>query len=66
MAVLLMFNDKLQYTLQELSDALQFKNDQLLTVLQTMVKVELLTADKNLDASTSMDTVISLNTKFSR
>ena len=68
MAVLLKFNDGLSYSLQELTDSLEFKNDLLFTVLQTMLKVDLITLDgtKTLDPSTPMDTVVNLNPNFFR
>ena len=66
MAVLLKFNDNLSYTLQELTDTLEFKNDLLHTVLQTMLKVDLitLTGTKTLDANTPMTTEVNLNPNF--
>jgi cullin 1 len=66
MAVLLKFNDSLSYTLQQLTDSLEFKNDLLHTTLQTMLKVDLITLDgtKTLDANTPMDTVVNLNKNF--
>lgn len=68
MAVLLKFNDNLSYTLQELTDSLEFKNDLLHTVLQTMLKVDLitLTGTKTLDANTPMTTEVNLNPNFFR
>lgn len=68
MAVLLKFNDSLSYTLQELNDSLEFKNDLLHTILQTMLKVDLitLTGTKTLDTNTPLDTVVNLNPNFSR
>uniref|UniRef100_A0AC34GIN4 Cullin family profile domain-containing protein n=1 Tax=Panagrolaimus sp. ES5 TaxID=591445 RepID=A0AC34GIN4_9BILA len=66
MAVLLKFNDNLSYSLQEITDSLEFKNDVLHTVLQTMLKVDLITLSgtKSLDANTPMDTLVNLNPNF--
>ena len=67
MAILLLYNDADTYTLQQISELLNFKPDQLIVTLQPLIKIEVLSIEGGeLNSSTSTDTPISLNMNFTK
>ncbi|KAE9555745.1 hypothetical protein FO519_001097 [Halicephalobus sp. NKZ332] len=64
-AILLLFNDADSYTIQRILDSLNFRTDQLLQTLQPLIKIGILSIEGDeLNASTPLDTPITLNMNF--
>jgi len=66
MAILLLYNDADSFTLQKISESLDFNPEQLILTLQPLIKIKILNIEGGeLTSSTPTDTPINLNMNFS-